>query len=91
MEEMVPPQYRRFLKVFSKEASDRMPQHKPHDHGIQLKKDSELSRSKAYPMSPNEQEELNDFIQDNLKKGYILLGGDRDGTRRGLLRQGQSG
>ena len=48
-----------------------MPQHKPHDHGIELKEDSELSRSKAYPMSPNEQEELNNFIQDNLKKGYI--------------------
>lgn len=70
-EEMVPPQYQQFAKVFSKEASDRMPAHKPYDHAIELKPDAELSRTKAYPMSPVEQEELNRFIQENLAKGYI--------------------
>ena len=70
-EEMVPPQYQEFAKVFSKEASDRMPSHKPYDHAIDLKPEAELSRTKAYPMSPVEQEELNKFIQENLAKGYI--------------------
>lgn len=70
-EEMIPIQYRKFARVFSKEASDRMPTHKPYDHAIDLKPEAELSRTKAYPMSPVEQEELNRFIQENLAKGYI--------------------
>lgn len=48
-----------------------MPTHKPYDHAIDLKPEAELSRTKAYPMSPVEQEELNRFIQENLAKGYI--------------------
>ena len=31
----------------------------------------ETMRTKVYPMSPNEQEELDQFLQDNLRKGYI--------------------
>jgi hypothetical protein len=71
-EEMIPPQYRKFAKVFSEEESHRLPEHKPWDHAIELKPGTpETMRTKVYPMSPNEQEELNGFIKENLQKGYI--------------------
>ena len=35
MEEMVPEQYREFMKLFSKEAADRLPEHGPFYHVIE--------------------------------------------------------
>ena len=71
-EEMVPPQYRQFDKVFSEHESERLPMHKPWDHAIEfLPGAPESLRTKIYPMSPVEQEELDRFIEENLRKGYI--------------------
>ena len=69
---MIPEPYRKFKQVFSEEASERLPTHKPWDHAIELIPGApETMRTKVYPMSPNEQEELDRFLQDNLRKGYI--------------------
>ena len=59
MEEMIPEPYRDFSKVFSEAESERLPQHQPWDHPIELKPDApETIRSKVYPMPVNEQVEL---------------------------------
>ena len=72
-EEIVPEEYRQYSKVFSESESERLPEHKPYDHGIDLKPDApETLRSKVYPMPPNEQEELDRFLEENLRKGYIV-------------------
>ena len=71
-EEMVPEQYRHHAAVFSEKESERLPEHQPWDHAIDLIPDAPTTiRTKVYPMSLNEQEELNRFIEDNLRKGYI--------------------
>ena len=71
-EEMVPSPYQRHFKVFSEKESEQLPEHKPWDHAIDLKPDApETIRTKIYPMSVNEQEELDRFLEDNLQKGYI--------------------
>ena len=71
-EEMVPEEYRQYSKVFSEEASERLPKHKPTDHPINLKPDApETIRSKNYDMPVTEQAALKEFIEDNLRKGYI--------------------
>jgi hypothetical protein len=58
--------------VFSEQESDRLPEHKPYDHTIDLKPDApETLQSKVYPMPVNEQEELDRFLEENLRKGYI--------------------
>jgi hypothetical protein len=70
--EIVPEQYQDFSKVFSEQESDRLPEHKPYDHTIDLKLDApETLWSKVYPMPVNEQEELDCFLEENLRKGYI--------------------
>ncbi|KAF9796506.1 hypothetical protein IEO21_10991 [Rhodonia placenta] len=70
-EESVPKQYHEFLKVFSKEASERLPERKPYDHAIELVPGYSTFHSKVYPLSNNEQEELDKFLKEQLAKGYI--------------------
>jgi hypothetical protein len=71
-EEMVPEPYRKFGTVFSESESERLPVHQPWDHAIDLIPGApETMRTKIYPMSVNEQEELDKFLEENLRKGYI--------------------
>ena len=63
---------RQYSSVFSEEESHRLPAHKPWDHAIDLIPNANTSiRTKVYPMSTNEQEELQHFLEENLEKGYI--------------------
>lgn len=71
-EEIVPEEYRSFKKVFSEEESQRLPEHQPWDHKIDLKPDApETLRSKVYPMSHDEEQELDKFLKEQTEKGYI--------------------
>ena len=70
-EEIVPAHYHNFKTVFSKESFDELPVRKPWDHAIELKPGSEPHRCKIYPLSPNEQAELDTFLDENLKTGRI--------------------
>jgi hypothetical protein len=70
--EVVPEHYRNFKKVFSEVKSERLPEHKPWDHKIDLKPET-LSehQSKNYPMSIDEQCKVDKFLKGNVRKGYI--------------------
>ena len=71
--EMVPVQYRDFAKVFSEEESQRLPEHQPWDHTIDLEPDAvQHWKIKSYPMSPAEQEELDKFLKEHVAKGYLV-------------------
>jgi len=70
-EEMVPPQFHVYLDVFKKAPSEHLLLCKPWDHTINLNPNFVPWKSKLYPMSPMEQQEVRDFIDDQLKKGYI--------------------
>jgi Reverse transcriptase (RNA-dependent DNA polymerase) len=72
-EEIVPEDYRQYADVFSEVESERLPTHKLYDHAIDLKPETpETIRSKVYPMPVNEQAELDRFLEENLRKGYII-------------------
>ena len=72
-EEMVPEQYWDFAKVFSEQESERLPEHQPWDHTINLKPDTpESIHAKVYPMPVNKQGELDKFLEEKLWKGYIV-------------------
>src|ERR1700749_4859521 len=70
-EELVPKEYHQFRSVFEKKASERFPESRSWDHRIDLKPDFIPKRSKLYPLGQKEEEEMNKFIDDNLKKGFI--------------------
>jgi hypothetical protein len=72
LEEMIPEEYRNHVKVFLEQESERLPEHKPWDHAIDLMPGApETMRTKIYPMSMNEQAELDKFLEENLRKNYI--------------------
>ena len=71
LEEMLPKPYLGFWNVFSKESFDELPEWKQWDHTIDLKPESQPFSTKVYPMSPVEQKELDDFLEENLSSGRI--------------------
>ncbi|THG93741.1 hypothetical protein EW145_g8291 [Phellinidium pouzarii] len=69
--ERIPKKFHKYRKVFEKEASERLPARKPWDHEIKLKPDLVQKRAKIYNLSPDEQQELDAWLEENLRKGYI--------------------
>jgi len=57
--------------VFGKVESERMLTRKVWDHAIDLKEIFKLQKGRIYPLSKNEREEIQNFIEDQLRKGYI--------------------
>ena len=68
---MVSKRFHRWLKVFGKVESERMPVQKVWDHTIDIKEDFRPSKAKVFPLSRNEREEVQKFVDEHLKKGYI--------------------
>ena len=70
-EEMVPRQFHKYLKVFGKKESERMPMRKACDHAIDLREGFVPKKGKIYPLSRIEKETVQEFVKDQLRKGYI--------------------
>lgn len=68
----VPKELWKFGKVFSKVKSERMPTRRPYDHAIDLDPQAELPKAaKIIPLSPKERQSLDEFLEEELRKGYI--------------------
>jgi len=63
-EEMVPKRFHKYLKVFEKKDSERMPTRKTWDHAIDLKEGFVPKKGKIYPLSRVEREEVQEFVKD---------------------------
>src|SRR5713226_6594237 len=70
-EEIVPSAYHRFKAVFAKESFDEMPHSRLWDHAIELKPGSKRFAGKIYNLSPDEQKQLEVFLDENLKSRCI--------------------
>ena len=57
--------------MFGKVESERMSVRKVWDHAIDLNNDFKASKARVYPLSRNEKEEVQKFVNEHLKKGYI--------------------
>jgi len=71
IEEMVLKKFLKWRKVFGKVESERMPIRKIWDHVIGLKETFKPWKGKIYPLSKNEREEVQNFVEDQLRKKYI--------------------
>ena len=71
IEEMVLKKFLKWKKVFRKVESERMPTRKIWDHAIDLKEMFKPWKGKIYLLSRNEREEVQKFVEDQLRKGYI--------------------
>ena len=71
-EESVPKEYHEFKNVFSKESFDELPPRRPWDHAIDFIPGKEPKfATKLYPMNPEEQRQLDEFLDENLRTGRI--------------------
>jgi hypothetical protein len=67
----IPDYLKEFESVFSKKSFDALPDRKQWDHAIELTPGVEPKSCKAYPLSPSEQKEVDEFLQENLATGRI--------------------
>ena len=67
----IPDYLREVEAVFAKDSFDTLPERKFWDHAIELMPGSTPKNCKVYPLSRNEQAELDAFIQENLNTGRI--------------------
>ena len=70
---LVPEKFHKWIKVFSKKQSERMPTRKIWDHVIDIKEGFVPRKGKVYLLSRKEREEVCKFIQEQLRKEYIRL------------------
>ena len=73
IDEMVPQRFHKYLKVFEKKDSERMPTRKAWDHVINLREGFILKKGKIYLLSRVEREEVQEFVKDQLRKEYMRL------------------
>jgi len=67
----VPKEFHEFLSVFSEEAASRMPKRKVWDHKIEIKEGFSPKSTGIYKLTPEEDAATQEFIKENLEKGYI--------------------
>ena len=72
-EEIVPPAYHGFNKVFKKKMLDALPPRHPWDHAIEIIPGLKMVDCKIYPLNPQEQKELDEFLKEQLEMGRIRL------------------
>jgi hypothetical protein len=71
-QEQVPKKYHHFGKIFDKIASHRFPPKHPWDHAIDLLPDApDTLDCQNYRIPDGYMQALEDFIKEQLKKGYI--------------------
>ena len=68
---LVPEKFHKWIKVFGKKQSERMPTRKLWNHAIDVKEGFVPRKGKVYPLSREEREEVREFVKEQLRKGYI--------------------
>ena len=68
---LVPQRFHKWIYVFGKKVSERMPTKKMQDHAIKIKNGFMLRKRRVYPLSREERGEVCKFIEEQLRKGYI--------------------
>lgn len=70
-EVQLPHVYKDFVDVFNKSNADTLPPHRSYDCPIDLLPGAKLPSGRVYPLSQPELCHLKQYLEDNLKKGFI--------------------
>ena len=82
----VPAEYQSFKRLFSEEDSQRFPPSRVWDHTIDLKQGTpDTIDCKVYPMAQHEDKALEEFLDEQLAKGYIQPSKSQYVSRFGLF------
>jgi hypothetical protein len=67
----LPVELKDYCDVFSPKEAEKLPPHRPYDHDIKLKDGTTPPWGPLYPMSRIQLETLKEWLEDNLRKGFI--------------------
>ena len=67
----LPSEYHDFQDVFDRSKADELPSHRPYNHKIIIEGEGQLPRSRIYLMSGNKLQKVKEYLEENLKKGFI--------------------
>jgi hypothetical protein len=70
VKELVPEDLHKFLGIFNDNKANQFPESNIWDHKIDLKEGFEPKSFKNYNLTPEEQKELDKFLDKNLKKEF---------------------
>jgi len=68
---IIPPEYYEYRDVFNEAIADRFPWSRPWDHKIETKPGFKPKSFRSYNLTPEEREQQEEFITEQLRKGYI--------------------
>jgi hypothetical protein len=68
---IIPEKCQQYVKVLGKELADKLPDHKPYDHAIDLKDGEQLPWGLMYPLHETELQALWDYLNEMLELGNI--------------------
>ncbi len=71
IETKLPKQLLKFKEVFNESIANTLPPHRPYDCEINLKPNSKLFYGAIYQLTQKESDALEEYIKENLKKGFI--------------------
>ena len=63
---LVPEKFHKWIKVFGKKQSERMPTRKVWDYAIEVKEGFIPRKGKVYPLLREEREEVREFVKEQL-------------------------
>ena len=75
IKQLVPDEYQDYLDVFDRNKADELPPHRSYDHKLEFIDDtdkSKLPRSRIYPMSGHKLKQVKKYLDEHLKKGFII-------------------
>jgi hypothetical protein len=67
----LPAKYHEFKDVFSEEGANMLPPHRPYDCAIEIEEGKSPPFGRIYNLSEKELLALNNYLKDNLDKGFI--------------------
>ena len=70
--EHVPAEYHHYHDAFSKQKADQLPEHRPFDHTMPLEDGTTPPYGPIYSLSEKELGVLREYLDENLKKGFIV-------------------
>jgi hypothetical protein len=68
---IIPQKFQQYCKVVGKELADKLPDHKPYDHAIDLKEGEQPPWGPIYPLNETELQALQDYLKEMLELGKI--------------------
>ncbi|PNH26348.1 hypothetical protein BJF96_g10337 [Verticillium dahliae] len=67
----VPKEYWKYEKIFREEVDTVLPKHTHYDHEIPIKEGESPRFNKIYGLNPRQMDTLDEYLKENLRKGYI--------------------